>query len=134
MEEAQELSDRVGIMDHGEIIAMGTQAELTQQVGEEDRLEFTIGAQAVTDEMLDGIQQEAAGVTRLLYNPPEQLVDENSESTSAQLIAFAKRGRTALPQIIQLLDGAGIEIQSVTVREPDLEAVFLALTGRALRD
>ncbi len=134
MEEAQELSDRVGIMDHGEIIAMGTQAELTQQVGEEDRLEFTIGAQAVTDEFLDGIQQEAAGVTRLFYNPPEQLGDENSESTSARLIAFAKRGRTALPQIIQLLDGAGIEIQSVTVREPDLEAVFLALTGRALRD
>ena len=134
MEEAQELSDRVGIMDHGEIIAVGTQAELTQQVGEEDRLEFTIGAQAVTDELLDGIQQEAAGVTRLLYNPPEQLGDENSESTSARLIAFAKRGRTALPQIIQLLDGAGIEIQSVAVREPDLEAVFLALTGRALRD
>ena len=134
MEEAQELSDRVGIMDHGEIIAVGTQAELTQQVGEEDRLEFTIGAQAVTDELLDGIQQEAAGVTRLLYNPSEQLGDENSESTSARLIAFAKRGRTALPQIIQLLDGAGIEIQSVAVREPDLEAVFLALTGRALRD
>ena len=134
MEEAQELSDRVGIMDHGAIIAMGTQAELTQQVGEEDRLEFTIGAQAVMDEMLDGIQREAVGVTRLLYNPPEQLGDENSESTSARLIAFAKRGRTALPQIIQLLDGAGIEIQSVAVREPDLEAVFLALTGRALRD
>jgi ABC-2 type transport system ATP-binding protein len=134
MEEAQELSDRVGIMDHGAIIAMGTQAELTQQVGEEDRLEFTTGAQAVTDELLDGIQRQAAGVTRLLYNPPEQISDEISESTPARLIAFAKRGRTALPQIIQLLDAAGIEIHSVAVREPDLEAVFLALTGRALRD
>ena len=38
MEEAQELSDRVAIMDHGELIAVGTQGELTQQVGEEDRL------------------------------------------------------------------------------------------------
>ena len=134
MEEAQELSDRVGIMDHGAIIAMGTQAELTQQVGEEDRLEFTTGTQAVTDELLERIQRQAAGVTRLLYNPPEQLSDEISESTPARLIAFAKRGRTALPQIIQLLDAAGIEIHSVAVREPDLEAVFLALTGRALRD
>lgn len=134
MEEAQELSDRVGIMDHGEIIAMGTQAELTQEVGEEDRLEFTIGAQEVVEALLERIQQETAGVTRILHNPPEQLSDESSESTPGRLTIFAKRGRTALPQIIQNLDAAGIEIQSVAVREPDLEAVFLALTGRALRD
>ena len=134
MEEAQELSDRVGIMDHGEIIAMGTQSELMQQVGEEDRLEFTVGSQPLTDALLERIQQEAAGLTRVLYSPPEQLGDESSESTPARLTAFAKRGRTALPIIIQTLDAAGVDIQSVTVREPDLEAVFLALTGRALRD
>ena len=134
MEEAQELSDRVGIMDHGEIIAMGTQSELTQQVGEDDRLEFTIGAQAVTEELRERIRQEAAGVTRVLYNPPEQLSHESSESKPARLTAFARRGRTALPLIIQILNAVGVEIQSVTVREPDLEAVFLALTGRALRD
>ncbi len=134
MEEAEELSDRVGIMDHGEIIAMGTQAELTQQVGEEDRLEFTTGAQEVAEALVEHIQQETAGVTRVLYNPPEQISDDNSESTPALLTIFAKRGRTALPQIIQTLDAAGVEIQSVAVREPDLEAVFLALTGRALRD
>ena len=134
MEEAEELSDRVGIMDHGEIIAMGTQAELTQQVGEEDRLEFTIGAQEIAEDLVESIQQETAGVTRILYNPPEQISDDSSESTPARLIIFAKRGRTALPQIIQTLDAADVDIQSVAVREPDLEAVFLALTGRALRD
>ncbi len=134
MEEAEELSDRVGIMDHGEIIAMGTQAELTQQVGEEDRLEFTTGAQEVAEALVERIQQETEGVTRTLYNPPEQISDDSSESTTARLTIFAKRGRTALPQIIQNLDAAGVEIQSVAVREPDLEAVFLALTGRALRD
>ena len=132
MEEAQELSDRVGIMDHGAIIAMGTQAELTQQVGEEDRLEFTTGALAVTDDLLERIRQEAGGVTRVLYDPPQ--IGEGDESRPARLIAFAKRGRTALPLIIQMLNAAAIEIQSVTVSEPDLEAVFLALTGRALRD
>ena len=134
MEEAQELSDRVGIMDHGEIIAMGTQSELTQQVGEADRLEFTLGAQTAPDALLARIQQEAAGVTRVLYRPPEQPGDESSQSTPARLTAFAKRGRTALPLIIQILDASGVDIQSVTVREPDLESVFLALTGRALRD
>ena len=134
MEEAEELSDRVGIMDHGEIIAMGTQAELTQQVGEEDRLEFTIGAQEIAEALVERVQQETAGVTRILSNPPEQISDDSSESTPARLIIFAKRGRTALPQIIQTLDAADVDIQSVAVREPDLEAVFLALTGRALRD
>ena len=134
MEEAEELSDRVGIMDHGEIIAMGTQAELTQQVGEEDRLEFTIGAQEIAETLVERVQQETAGVTRILSNPPEQISDDSSESTPARLIIFAKRGRTALPQIIQTLDAADVDIQSVAVREPDLEAVFLALTGRALRD
>lgn len=134
MEEAQELSDRVAIMDHGEIIAMGTQAELTQQVGEEDRLEFATGAQDISEELIERLQQEAASVTRVLYNPPEQVSDDSSDATPARLTIFAKRGRTALPQIIQTLDTAGVDIQSVEVREPDLEAVFLALTGRALRD
>ena len=134
MEEAQELSDRVGIIDHGEIIAMGTQDELVQQVGEEDRLEITIGAQEVAETLLERMQQETAGVTRILCNPPEQVSDDSSEFMPAQLTVFAKRGRTALPQILQDLDSAGVEVQSVAVREPDLEAVFLALTGRALRD
>ena len=43
MEEAQELSDRVGIIDHGELIALGTQAELTRQVGEMDTLVLHLG-------------------------------------------------------------------------------------------
>ncbi len=55
MEEAQELSDRVGVIDHGTLIALGTQNELTQQVGEEDRLEFTIGDQAAPDELIERI-------------------------------------------------------------------------------
>ena len=134
MEEAQELSDRVGIIDHGEIIAMGTQDELVQQVGEEDRLEITIGAQEIAERLLKRMQQETAGVTRILYNPPEQASSDSSESMPAKLTVFAQRGRTALPQILQDLDSAGVGVQSVAVREPDLEAVFLALTGRALRD
>ena len=134
MEEAQELSDRVGIMDHGEIIAIGTQAELTQQVGEDDRLEITSGDQEIGQLLIERIQQETAGVTRILYSPPEQFGDQSNESTPARLTIFAKRGRTALPLIIQTLSAAGVDIQSVHIREPDLEAVFLALTGRALRD
>ena len=134
MEEAQELSDRVGIIDHGEIIALGEQGELTQQVGEEDRIEIGLGNRAVPATYPDELQAQIPGVTRILYTPAEQLAEGSSQSTPARLTAFAKRGRTALPQLIQVLNKDGYEIQSVEVREPDLEAVFLALTGRALRD
>ena len=134
MEEAQELSDRVGIIDHGEIIALGTQDALTQQVGEEDRLEIAIGAHETNEALIDRIQQENAGVSRILFTPSQAGSDDSTESTPARLTVFAKWGRTALPKILQDLNSAGVEIQSIAVNEPDLEAVFLALTGRALRD
>ena len=56
MEEAQELSDRVGIIDHGEIIALGTPGDLIQQVGEQDRLVFKVGQAVVTNELLELIR------------------------------------------------------------------------------
>lgn len=133
MEEAQELSDRVGIMDHGEIIALGTQQELTQHVGEDDRLEFQIGPITTSEQLLARLQAEVPTVTRALYMAPEA-TNGSDENPPAQLTVFARRGRVALPGVIQLLSESGVELQQVQVREPDLEAVFLALTGRALRD
>lgn len=156
MEEAEELSDRVAIIDYGKIIAQGTQGELTQQVGEEDRLIFSVGEMKVEDAVLQRIQNEVNGVTSASYEAVEikalpavngdgdVIIDKRSTGTmtlfrSGQtregvVTVMAKRGRKALPQIMNLMDQAGIEIQSVEVREPDLEAVFLKLTGRALRD
>jgi ABC-2 type transport system ATP-binding protein len=128
MEEAQELSDRVGIIDHGEIIAMGTQGELTQQVGEEDRLLFSINQPNLDEALLRQIETEVDTVTRTVFDAATE------ENPTATLTVFAKRGRRAMPHIIRILNEANIEIASVEVREPDLEAVFLHLTGRALRD
>jgi ABC-2 type transport system ATP-binding protein len=133
MEEAQELSDRVGIIDHGEIIALGTQGELIQLVGEEDQLVFKVGEQVVDEALLTSIRQEIEGVTQSRFDPPGE-EGELTTNTSGLIIVSAKRGRKALPDVIQLTDRAGVEIQSVEVHEPDLEAVFLNLTGRALRD
>lgn len=133
MEEAQELSDRVGIIDYGEIIALGTQDELIQSVGEEDRLILKVGDQTIGEELQQGIQEQVEGVTHVIFDPPGS-EGEDPENTSGLLMVSAKRGRKALPDIIQLANNAGLEIHSVEVREPDLEAVFLDLTGRALRD
>jgi ABC-2 type transport system ATP-binding protein len=128
MEEAQEISDRVAIIDHGEIIAMGTQVELMQQVGEEDRLLFSINQPNLDETLLRQIETEVETVTRAVC---DAATDDNP---TANVTVFAKRGRRAMPHIIRILNEANVEIASVEVREPDLEAVFLHLTGRALRD
>jgi ABC-2 type transport system ATP-binding protein len=153
MEESQELSNRVGIIDHGTIIALGTQGELTQQVGEEDRLIFSVGEQPVSDEILNRIRA-VEGVTRAEYLQESLEATDNDaaggvaekrstgtviavrpgQTFDGTIMVYARRGRKALPQIIGLVNEHAIEIRSVEVREPDLEAVFLHLTGRALRD
>jgi ABC-2 type transport system ATP-binding protein len=133
MEEAQELSDEVGIIDHGEIIALGTPGDLIQQVGEQDKLVLKVGQSVVSPGTLERIRSSVEGVTQVSFDPPGE-EGESKTNTSGLLIVSAKRGRKALPFIFHLAEEAGIEIESVEVREPDLEAVFLKLTGRELRD
>jgi ABC-2 type transport system ATP-binding protein len=133
MEEAQELSDRVGIIDYGEIIALGTPGELIQQVGEQDRLVFKVGQTVIGPETLEHIRSSIQGVTQAIFDPPGA-EGESKTNISGLLVVNALRGRKALPSILHLAEDAGIGIESVEVQEPDLEAVFLHLTGRALRD
>jgi ABC-2 type transport system ATP-binding protein len=133
MEEAQELSDRVGIIDHGEIIAVGTPGDLILQVGEQDRLIFKVGQAVVSNETLAQIRTSVEGVTQAIFDPPGE-EGENKTNASGLMVINAKRGRKAMPFILRLADETGIQIESVEVHEPDLEAVFLHLTGRALRD
>jgi ABC-2 type transport system ATP-binding protein len=133
MEEAQELSDRVGIIDHGEVIALGSPGDLIQRVGEQDRLIFKVGDAVVTNDTLNQMRTSVEGVTNAIFDPPGE-EGENKANVSGLVIVNAKRGRKALPFILHLAEEAGIEIESVEVREPDLEAVFLHLTGRGLRD
>ena len=147
MEEAQQLSDRVGIIDHGEIIALGTQGELTQQVGEEDRLILDVSGQGINETVLQQIRAIDT-VTDMQYETADLSAQMDSDTSNKRstgsmvalrnatgtLIVKATRGRRVLPRLLNVLEEAGIEIQSVEVREPDLEAVFLHLTGRALRD
>jgi ABC-2 type transport system ATP-binding protein len=160
MEEAQQLSDRVGIIDHGEIIALGTQDELTEQVGQEDRLLFSVEDQPVDEALLRRIENDVAGVTHAEYEQIElaSLMQPGGTADAAEASAqdsrptstlaavrpgqtvdgtirvLAHNGRKALPRILNIIETFDVEIRSVEVREPDLEAVFLHLTGRALRD
>jgi ABC-2 type transport system ATP-binding protein len=124
MEEAQELSDRVGIIDHGEMIAVGSVGELISMIGEQDTLELAVNA--APDDLIAQFNA-IEGVTEVTASKD---VDEGTYD----LKIVAKRGRKALPQAINIADDLGVRIDSVKVAEPNLEAVFLHLTGRALRE
>lgn len=119
MEEAEELSDRVGIIDHGELIAIGTQAELSKTVGELDTIRLTLTSEE--SESVRTALRQLSDVTHI-----------NGEAE--QLILQTPDADTLLPQALNLIAQQGSSVRQMRVEEPNLEAVFLHLTGRALRD
>ncbi len=120
MEEAQELSDRVGIIDHGELIALGTQKELTAQVGETDTLILHLSE----SEDPDHLAQALSALPGVLQANP----------TDHEVAIVTPSAEELLAPVVSRANELGIKIHSVDMREPNLEAVFLHLTGRALRD
>jgi len=118
MEEAQELSDHIAIMDHGKLIALGTHAELVKIVGELDRLTLTLNT--TPGEILD-IWRSVPGVKQV-----------NQENGTIHLLV--EDSNVVLPPLIESATQKGCRLTSIQIQEPNLEAVFLHLTGRALRD
>jgi ABC-2 type transport system ATP-binding protein len=118
MEEAERLCDRIGIVDLGELKAEGTRAELVALVGEHDRvsLEGT------------GDLEVAAGACRGLA----PVLAASVQDGGIELIV--DQARSVLPELLRTTADAGIAVSAVEVTEPDLETVFLHLTGKALRD
>ncbi len=118
MEEAQELSDRVGVLDHGQLIALGTQAELTRQVGESDTIHLTV----------------EQGAADLLAALPALAGIRHASQEAERVILLVEDANAALPPILAAAAQAGTRISAITLQEPNLESLFLHLTGRALRD
>ncbi|MDD9957035.1 MAG: ABC transporter ATP-binding protein [Anaerolineaceae bacterium] len=126
MEEAQELSDRVGIIDHGRLIAEGTVGDLVLQAGEQDRLEIDLVESGRLDAaLLQELERALSGAARVQSGGPIE---------QGRILVHASRGRQILSPLITALGAAGLEVRSVTVQEPNLETVFLQMTGHALRD
>ena len=120
MEEAEELSHRVGIIDQGKMIAIGTQKELTQLVGENETLRLHTGENVDLQPLLTALQEL-----------PEVIHVSSSED---MLVLIVPEADDALPPVLSKADRLGYKIRSVDIQEPNLEAVFLKLTGKALRD
>jgi ABC-2 type transport system ATP-binding protein len=116
LEEAEFLCDRVGIVDGGRLIAMGTQRELVERIGAADTITVVAdGLAAAGEGSLEGLGGVLAATV---------------EGSTLRL--NAESGSTLLPALVERLTGAGVSIHSVEVAAPNLESVFLHLTGRTI--
>ncbi len=118
MEEAERLCDRIGIVDAGEMKAEGSHRELVALVGEHDRV------------TLAGTGDLAAGAAAA--RPLSSVRSATVAGGVIELVVDDARG--LLPELLATVAAAGVAVSSVEVQEPNLEAVFLHLTGKALRD
>jgi ABC-2 type transport system ATP-binding protein len=118
MEEAERLCDRVGVIDHGKLIAEGTRGELVGLVGEGDRVRLLATG---------NLAKAAADLAGHSFVRQASATDQGID-------LVVEDARSNLPVILTGAAAAGSVVRSVEVTEPDLEAVFLHLTGRALRD
>jgi ABC-2 type transport system ATP-binding protein len=116
MEEAERLCDRVAIMDHGKIIALGSPEELIASLGADQIIEFALssGATPTGLEALPGVKRVRPGTDRI-----------------ALTVAEVHR---SVPALLSLLERQGAELSLLTTHHATLDDVFVALTGRQLRD
>jgi ABC-2 type transport system ATP-binding protein len=117
LEEADALADRLAIIDHGEIVADGTADELKRQVAGDV---VTLGVNGSMERVLETVRLQPF------------VREATGEDGFVRL--YVERGETAVPQILRLLDGAGLEAASIALHRPSLDDVFLRQTGRSLRD
>jgi len=120
MEEAERLCDRVAIVDHGKLIALGTPRELIASLGGQDVIEVTLegGADAALDALLVGALPGVHGVRR----------------TASTFSLAVDPPHVALPALVDHLRASGLRLERLATRHATLEDVFVSLTGRGLRD
>jgi ABC-2 type transport system ATP-binding protein len=117
LEEADALADRLAIIDHGRIVAEGTADELKRQVAGDV---ITLGVDGAVEHVLEAVRAQP-------------FVREASRE-DAVVRLYVDQGDVAVPQLIRVLDAAGLHPRSLTLARPSLDDVFLRQTGRSLRE
>ncbi|MET8230041.1 ATP-binding cassette domain-containing protein [Micromonospora sp. NPDC005298] len=119
LDEADALCDRIAIMDHGEVVAEGTPAELKREIsGDVVLVGLDLAATPQAAQTLDG----------------EPYVNKLETADEGGLRLYVDEGATAIPQVLRRLDHAGLELRSIELHRPSLDDVFLTKTGRSLRE
>jgi ABC-2 type transport system ATP-binding protein len=119
MEEADQLCDRVAIMDHGRILALDTPAALKRSVGAEEIV--TVRADGDGDALAARLAGAIEGVTRT------RVLDGGVE-------LHVQGGERLVPRVVAAAESGGFDVADLSVSKPSLETVFINLTGKALRD
>jgi ABC-2 type transport system ATP-binding protein len=127
LEEADALCDRISIIDGGLIVAEGTPSDLKREISG-DVVIVDMAAPGTGESPDDTTMREA---TKLLASEPFVHTSEVIEGT---LRLYVDSGATAIPQIIRTLNANGIEPGAIECRQPSLDDVFLAKTGRSLEE
>jgi ABC-2 type transport system ATP-binding protein len=118
LDEADALCDRIAIIDHGEIVAEGTP----------EALKRAISGDVVTVGLAGGAQKAADLLTGRPFVRSVEARDDDAVRLTVEV------GETALPQLMRTLEGAGMELATIELHRPTLDDVFLAKTGRSLRE
>ncbi|MCX6030605.1 MAG: ABC transporter ATP-binding protein [Chloroflexi bacterium] len=118
MEEAERLCDRVAILDHGRIVALDTPAALVRSLGVEERVVFSLDGSLPA-----GFAKALSGTVRL-------------EVEGERVTVHAMNGRKTplVSEVVGLLSAQGIPFRDLRTEQPNLEDVFLSLTGRQMRE
>jgi ABC-2 type transport system ATP-binding protein len=117
LDEADQLADRIAVVDHGTVIAEGTAAQLKAKIGGE-RVMLTIAAGSDLSLAVQVMARHADGAP---------VADVSARAVQAPVSAAARR----LPEIVRDLDAAGVVLDDLSIRHPSLDDVFLTLTGHA---
>jgi len=120
MEEADQLCDRVAIMDHGKILALDTPAALKQRIDADTIV--TVRTPGDARALAELLEENVEGAVRT------RLVDGGVE------LYVRNPGHGLLPRVVNVAEDAGIVVSDLSISEPTLETVFIALTGNELRD
>jgi ABC-2 type transport system ATP-binding protein len=142
MEEVEFLCDRVGIIDHGKVIALGTIDELRRLVGDENVISVHLAElpAGVLDALralpeVDSVTSAAVGDDKDEKDAEDAAKAEGGSETEGVMVqVLSKDSGTVIADVVSVLGRGGARILSVDVREPNLESVFLHLTGKSLRD
>mgnify|MGYP003325715131 CR=1 FL=1 len=120
LEEADQLAEKIVVIDRGKVIAKGTSDELKTQVGG-DRLEVVIHAGSNLDDALGSLRSLADGEPTL-------------DLSTRRVTAPVSGGSTILVEAVRALDVAGVHVDDIALRRPTLDDVFLSLTGHAAEE
>jgi ABC-2 type transport system ATP-binding protein len=136
MDEAERLCDRVAIMDHGRIIALGTPAQLIASVGGDHIVEFAVArTDATRGDFHPTNKDPFVGTLELETAPLKEIPGVQSHRLDAGIHQLSVRDlHTTVPRIFSALSGMGLHLSEFRTHSASLEDVFVGLTGRNLRD